>query len=33
MKPQKTQMEQTTLTPIILADDNTLFGDRMEKKL
>ena len=32
MKTQKTQMEQTTLTLIILVDDNKPFGDRIEIK-
>ena len=32
MKTQKTQMEQTTLTLIILVDDNKPFEDRIEIK-
>ena len=32
MKAKKTQMEQTTITSIILADDNTPFGDRTKNK-
>ena len=32
MTTQKTPMEQTTLTTIILADDNKPFGDRLQQK-